>query len=464
MDGDGNTVTGSYFGTKHEGEFGAGNVGDGILVGGDHNTIGGGLPADRNVISDNGENGIHVQFGTGNLILGNYLGTDADGLTKLGNADAGILDEGTSTVIVSNVLSGNKTNGLVLAGTGGASVTSNLVGVVTDAGTTLPLGNGGDGIVVGGGNFVGDDGAGNTVGANGGNGIWVAGGSNIVAANFVGLDADGTQGLGNDEDGIYVTGTANEIGGADRTLGNVASDNAQDGIHVLIKGHGSAGDSVDNNLVGTHPDGVQPRPNTRDGIHIEASDNLVRENLVQFNVRNGIEVDGTGNEITANTVWYNVLRGVEIFAGTDNPIVGNSIDQNGELGIDLTRLGVTANDPGDGDGGANDRMNFPVVASAGESGGNTFVTVGIRRGLANTQFQLEFFASDACDGSNQGEAATPLGTWTVMTDGAGNFGPANTPPLGPASPGQVVTSTATLVGPGSSLLGTSELSNCFTIP
>ena len=472
VNGDQNTVTGSFFGTKHAGEFGAGNVADGILIGGDHNTIGGELPADANLLSDNGENGIHVQFGTETQILGNLIGTDAAGSVAMGNADAGILDQGESTTISGNVLSGNDTNGLVLEG-GDANVTLNDVGVVQDStGATQPLPNTQDGIVISGeNNVVGGEGVGNTIAANGANGVWISGAENTVAANFVGLDADATSGLGNERDGIFVTGTRNVIGGANSALGNTASDNIRDGIHIACPKTASCSGAEDNvvehNLTGTDPTGLDPRPNQRDGIHIEASNNTAQDNLVQFNGMNGIEVNGDGNQLTTNTIRYNALRGVEIFGGRNNPIVGNSIDQNGRLGIDLyngVRFGVTPNDFRDTDTGANDLMNFPILLNAVEVGGNTRVTWQIKDGLTSTEFQLEFFASDNCDGSGSGEGATPLGTFNVTTDGNGNRGPTTSPPLTPANPGQVVTATATLVGPSSTLESTSEFSNCVTIP
>ena len=68
------------------------NTGDGIEVLGASNTIGGTTAAERNVISGNGLNGILISgaSATGNTVLGNYIGTAADGTTALGNGDRGI--------------------------------------------------------------------------------------------------------------------------------------------------------------------------------------------------------------------------------------------------------------------------------------------------------------------------------------------------------------------------------------
>ena len=60
-----------------------------------------------------------------------------------------------------------------------------------------------------------------------------------------------------------------------------------------------------------------------------------------------------------NLVAFNSGSGVTIMSEFGNAVRGNSIFLNGALGIDLHGDGVTPNDPGDGDGGANGRQNFP---------------------------------------------------------------------------------------------------------
>ena len=102
-----------------------------------------------------------------------------------------------------------------------------------------------------------------------------------------------------------------------------------------------------------------------------------------------------------------------------NLITQNSIYQNKGLGIDLNNNGVTLNDVGDGDTGANTLQNFPVITGAVSSGGATTIT-GTLNSTANTTFTLEYFASSAADATGFGEGQTYLGSTSVTTDGSGN--------------------------------------------
>lgn len=100
FDATGNRVEGNFIGTNDEGTTSEGN-GDGVLVFGDSNTVGGTQPEMRNVISGNNDSGIII-FGSssdGNRIEGNYIGTTADGSGDLGNTEDGVVAQGTNNAV-----------------------------------------------------------------------------------------------------------------------------------------------------------------------------------------------------------------------------------------------------------------------------------------------------------------------------------------------------------------------------
>jgi hypothetical protein len=95
VSGDDNTIIGNYIGTDATGSSDVSTTNDGIMLanGTENNTIGGPSEADRNVISGM-EGGIRI-FQTsgntsGNVIEGNYIGTDRTGSAPLGNDEYGI--------------------------------------------------------------------------------------------------------------------------------------------------------------------------------------------------------------------------------------------------------------------------------------------------------------------------------------------------------------------------------------
>jgi hypothetical protein len=138
-------------------------------------------------------------------------------------------------------------------------------------------------------------------------------------------------------------------------------------------------------------------------------------------------------------------------------ILGNAIHSNAGLGIDLNADGVSANDAGDADSGANALQNFPVLGGASTTGSQVGIT-GSFQGAANSHFRLEFFAGGSADASGHGEGRRPLGYTDVTTDGAGNA--SFSVMLGAAvSAGEFVSATATVAdGSFTSFGATSEFS------
>jgi len=187
----GNVIRGNYIGTNVGGTVALGN-GNAVLIDNvANNTIGGTTPAARNVMSGNNANGILILGGsaTGNVVQGNYIGTDVTGTVDLGNtfSGVGILNSASGNTIggtapgAGNVISGNGTVG-VGCGAGGVPTGNQVLGnfIGTDPSGTLPLGNGGDGVGLNGSNNnVGGtaSGARNTIAHNGGDGVSVSGGT-----------------------------------------------------------------------------------------------------------------------------------------------------------------------------------------------------------------------------------------------------------------------------------------------
>ena len=160
------------------------------------------------------------------------------------------------------------------------------------------------------------------------------------------------------------------------------------------------------NYIGTDAGGTLNCGNhSDDGVEIK---NGATGNLI------GGEVAGAGNIIA-----FNALNGVNVVNGTTNAVVRNSIHSNTLLGINLGTAGVTVNDSGDGDGGANNLQNFPVLTSA-ETNGSQITITGSLNSTPSTSFRIEFYSNVTGDASGYGEGQTLIGVQDVTTDGSGN--------------------------------------------
>ncbi|MEO8510688.1 MAG: CSLREA domain-containing protein [Chloroflexota bacterium] len=166
-------------------------------------------------------------------------------------------------------------------------------------------------------------------------------------------------------------------------------------------------------------------------------------------------IGGTGS--LANTITGSTSTGIGIQGTAANGIniEGNSVYGNGGIGIDLGNDGVTLNDIGDADSGANALQNYPIVGAVVREAGTTVVT-GSLNSQPSTTYRLDFFASVACDAAGNGEGEVFLGSTNVVTDAGGDVA-FTTPALGASNDGDVVTSTAT--DPSGN---TSEFSACNT--
>jgi hypothetical protein len=166
--------------------------------------------------------------------------------------------------------------------------------------------------------------------------------------------------------------------------------------------------------------------------------------LEEDGCRIGGTAPGQGNVLSLNVV------GIVVDSGTGNTIRGNQIQGSDLLGIDLDGDGVTANDPLDADTGPNNLQNYPVLTVAGAIAGTIQGTLD---SAPSTQYEVDFYASYACNLSGYGEGARYLGSTTVTTSGSGHAA------FAPVVPGFTANEsiTATATDPGGN---TSEFSAC----
>lgn len=391
--------------------------------------------------------GIRLSGNDSNNIEGNFIGTNITGYSAGPNLTGILINNvpnntiGGTSASERNLISGNFGDGIQILNSNatGNVITGNYIGVNVAGTGTL---NNGTGVYI-------NDAPGNTVGGSSSsrrnvissntNGVRISGNSaagNVVASNYIGTDKTGLIDLGNTFDGVRIEGApSNVIGGSGQ--GNVISGNNNDGIEIT-GGLNADGNIVYGNYVGLASDGTSSLLNSLYGISISNGYN---------NDIGGIS-GGQGN-----TVAFNQGAGVTVLAGTGNTIAGNSIYSNVGLGIDLAPFGPNINDPGDVDGGANNRQNKPFVTLAGSGFGETILQ-GLLDTEPNKTYRLDFYYRSFCDG----EGANYQGSGNATTDGSGfvffDIHLAGNLPLN-----YQVTATATDLTTGD----TSELSPCVPV-
>jgi titin len=417
-----NVIAANYIGTDPTGLVPRANRRGGVIFQGnsDANTIGGNSPAARNVISGNGVDDIDVQ-GADNVIDGNYLGTDATGTQRLGYV-GGVVVSGNYNVIggtaqrCRNVIADE----LVLTGTG-AVVQGNFIGTDATGARALAGGgvfiNGTDHLV---GGTIAE--AGNLISGNGPFGIDITGGASriTVQGNLIGTDVTGTVILGNGtpgsgmDAGVWLQATNSLIGGTEPGARNIISGN--DGEGIAIRGNNNR---VEGNYIGTDITGTVALPNAGDGITIAGGfggpdhDNVIggtepsARNLISGNAGDGIRVSGVHNFVEGNLIGTDaagtialgneagVSLGIAVFpSGQDNQIGGtapgagnvisgnrrvgiwvfsngNSIEGN-RIGTDLTGNTPLANDGGVSVGGAGNRVGGTAPGAGNLLSGNRY--------------------------------------------------------------------------------------------
>lgn len=288
-----------------------------------------------------------------------------------------------------------------------ARLSCNYIG--TDASGNVDRGNGGAGVRISGGAsgvLIGTDGdgtgdatEGNLISGNVGGGIHVIESGGVIAGNVIGPSADGSCGIGNGIAGVI----------------------ADDSVELLIGADLDDPAGVEGNFIGCNaPHGVVVSGASTDALEVRGND-------IRDSSDAGIAVSGVLGDVIIDSNLVSVNGGAGISVASDARGVHlrrNALEGNDGLGIDLVDAGdpadgVTANDPGDADVGANDLQNFPVLDSALFNGTSVAVE-GYLDSVASADFRIEFYASDEVDASGHGEGARFLGELAVSTDAGGH--------------------------------------------
>ena len=310
LSGSGNTVQGNLIGTNAAGTADLGNTADGISVGGANNLIGGSAAGARNVVSGNNQTGIIIDGAgaTGNIVQGNYIGTNAAGTAAIGNNLGGIMLRASNNQIggtgagEGNVISGNANEGGIRFVTGAVTPSNNTV-------------------------------QGNLIGTN-------AAGTAAVPNRF-GVQTEG--------------GTGNVVGGSVAGAGNLIAFNTFSGV-VIVAGTGTrvSGNSIHSNgalgiNLGAFFSGVQPN----DAGDADAGPN----NLQNFPVLTSAILDQSTTTVAGTLDTANGVYRVELFSAPSCDPSGN-----GEGRTFLGSTDVTVS----GGGLASFSVDLPVATTVGD--------------------------------------------------------------------------------------------------
>jgi probable HAF family extracellular repeat protein len=326
-------------------------------------TIGGNWTESQNLISGNLQAGVAFFLdggnGTGNVVAGNLIGTDATGNLSIPNTHGIFIQRDDTTGIM-------------------------------------------PGIKIGGSIFDSS----NVISGNTQFGIWIKNAgtrNNLIFGNYVGTTRATPFGvinqLGNGFAGVLVQDASdNKIGDENLGHGNIISSNSGDGIAVL--GVSSSRNKILSNYVGTDsPLGID-LGNGYDGIFIEGSNTIV------------------GGFENLNEIAYNDWNGIFINSGDRNQLNGNVIYKNGIMGIDLYPDNITPNDSGDIDLGPNLLQNFPILDSVSLKQDSISI-FGKFYSIPLKEYTLHFYKSNQKSPSHFGEGQFFIDSMIVTTDDSG---------------------------------------------
>ncbi len=347
-----NEVLGNLIGTNVSGTGPLPNNGDGVnLASAPGNTIGGTATGDRNVISGNAGSGIDLTTAAnGNLVVGNFIGTDESGESPVGNVDGISISAASGNIVggiapgAANVISGNTSIGIQISNTlaSGNTVLGNLIGTDKDGTRVLLVPNSTTGLPVG---ILINDSPANTIGGTtAGAGNVIAGfgvavnvssfnaSGNAIQGNRIGIDQSGKVLTNANVIGIYINGAGqNIVGGATSDAGNIIMGYKDYGVYLF--GSQSTGNVVQGNQIGRKvaiKELAAKNPTQQlAGVGIQgASSNLIGGatrglgNTILGNAYAGVYIFGQANSASNNRIKNNLFNnnsyGILLFNAANN--------------------------------------------------------------------------------------------------------------------------------------------------
>jgi CSLREA domain-containing protein len=347
--GGNNVVEGCYVGLNAAGTAGDGNSGAGIDISSSNNRIGGREKAQRNVISGNtgkgNLGGVKIDGGaTGNVIQGNFIGSDVTGNLPIANEGRGVAIHNGS---------------------------NNFVGGALPGAGNLIIGNRATGVRV------------------------VTGNGNVVVGNYIGVTASGTY-----EYGV----TSNARGVQFRTDGNTAAGNyivgnLYDGV-LIYSGSGSNNLVQQNVIYGNGLHGIDAVVGTGNKF---LSNQVFANTYLGIGISNGSFDQVTANDAGDNDSGTNGLQNFPVIASAtpSGGVTGTLNSKANQTYVVQFFAGPACNPSGYGDG--NYYIGQTNVATNGSGNGSFAFATGI---ALPSGWVVTSTATSATEGTSEFSACT----------------------------------------------------------
>ena len=339
-----NNIQGNYIGTDPDGQSDSTDGWDGVTLGGSYNTVVDNLISGYHhqgilIMRWSTTSDPVPEY---NVVEGNKIGTNADGTSAIPNGHGISINSARYNTVAGNLISGNSFHGILISNDVEALSTGNIVQgnyIGTDVTGTTPLGNGNHGVEIREGASDNTIGPGNVISGNGANGVFIkrnAGAENLILGNLIGTNAAGTASIGNNEAGIVLNSPENVVGGTTEADRNIISGSV---LGVVIGGDRN---QVLGNYIGTDVTGTAALGNSNHGIMVgEGTQNIIGpNNLISGNTLLGVLLidNTTENKVIGNYIGTNASAtsalpnpiGVHVL-GAQNNVIGGTMPGEGNL-------------------------------------------------------------------------------------------------------------------------------------